>query len=164
MAVLNVGVDDLVWSETGQTGADIRAVALLRQRIGPGHDASLSAVRGAVPFRAVQLEQLVQPVAGKLAADPVMPGAFAANDLVLMDQSPTRRNMPDAGGYWVTAEQGGLRVRQIRMQDSALYVVWRSDVNDPAAWRRVSLNGRSILDVVRARIVWFGREVETETP
>lgn len=164
MDVLRVGVGDLLWSGVGDGSAEIRVVPLMRHRIGPGNDASLTLFRGAVPFRGSQVDGLVDPVGARLAADPGMPAVLAANDLVLLDQNPVHRSAATADGMWVTAGPEGLRVRHLTMNGTAVHLGTRGSLDHPEDWRPPTGYYRSILEVARARIVWIGREVETEAP
>ena len=108
------------------------------------------------------LKDAIDPVVARLGPDLVMPRAVAAHDLVLLDQSPAPRADPQPANLWVVAEGQGLRVRYIRRPDGQLHLADELTLDDPQKWRFVPLQGRNILDVVRARIVWISREMETE--
>ena len=163
MQALGLGIGDLLWSDAGDGALEIRTVPVVRHRIGPGNGALLTLFRGAMPFPAPQLTGLVNPVAARLAPDLVMPRALAANDLLLLDQNPTLRAAVPSGWLWVVAETEGLRVRYLRMGGTLLYVATELTLHEPRKWQPVALRGRNILDIVRARIVWISREMETET-
>jgi hypothetical protein len=112
------------------------------------------------------LKDLVQPVAARLAPDLVLPRGLAARDLVLLDQNPAVRAMPvsaaEGGDAWVVDSGAGLRVRYLRMDAASLYIANEDTLADPRRWQAIPLRGRNILDIVRARIVWIGREMETQ--
>jgi len=164
---LNISVPELLWRFPEDVEAEVRAVPLLRQRIGPGHDANLKIWRGYVPFAGKLLTGLVEPLAARLGAELVLPAQFAGNDLVLLDQNEQLRRRPAGGRCWVVAEDNGLRIRYVRVGGTRVYLANEDTVRDPKAWSSVHLDHRNILDVVRARIVWIGREVEgpeTQSP
>ena len=108
------------------------------------------------------LENLIEPLTARLAPDLVLPGALAANDLVLLDQNPVVRAAPTGDGVWIVAEGTGLRARYLRMEGARLYVGNEVTRRDPRQWLSIPLQGRNILEIVRARIVWIGREMEKE--
>lgn len=164
MQTLDLTVPQVLWSGAPGGGVEpfgIEAVPLLRHRVGPGTMASLQTFRGYVPFPAARVAALVNPVAAYLAADLALPAAFAANDMVLLDQDPERRVAPVPSFCWVVADNAGLRVRYLRRTRGALEAGRDPGSTEPGDWRPVALQGRSILDIVRARIVWIGREMET---
>jgi hypothetical protein len=81
--------------------------------------------------------------------------------LALLDRNPAVRTSIKGNGAWVVALNGGLLVRYVRIVDSQLYVADEATWGDPSRWLAIP-PGRNILDVVRARIVWFGREIQEE--
>jgi hypothetical protein len=115
-----------------------------------------------MPFPNVLVDRLVDPVAARLAPDLVMNKMLHANDLVLLDQSAAVRTRIQGDGPWVVESSGGLLVRYLRRGGTLLYVANEATLNERGRWQAVSLARRNILDVVRARIVWFGREIQEE--
>jgi hypothetical protein len=106
------------------------------------------------------VKSLVQPIAARLAPDLVLPRLLAANDMALLDQNPAVRRQPSGNQYWVVADGSGLRIRYVRLRGAKVYLANEATVDDPGSWQAVSLAERDILDIVRARIVWIGREME----
>ena len=163
MRTLKLDVRDLVWSVMTEEDGGFRAVPLLRNRIGPGSEAEFTIVRGYYPFPEELVANLVDPVAARLGPDLVLPGGLAVRDLVLLDQNPRVRSLPQAAsGIWVVKDGGGFSVRYVRLQGGQVCVGNESNRNRPELWRVLPLDGRNILDIVRAKIVWIGREMETE--
>ncbi len=172
MNALGIRSADLLWglssggsmSNGSMSNKDggIRAVPLVRNRIGPGTAGVLDAFRGNIPMPGSLLKNLIDPVAAHLAPDLVMPAALAANDLVLLDQNPAVRSAPAGSGVWVVAEGAGLRARYVRLAGARLLLGNEVTRSDPQQWLSVPLQGRNILEIVRAHIVWIGREMETE--
>jgi hypothetical protein len=162
MRALDLHVSDLLWRVSAEPGALVRAIPLLQSRIGPGTDAVFAAVRGHIPLPESLLGDLVDPVAARLGPDLVLPKALAAHDLVLLDQNPRIREAPGCDSIWVVSGGSGLRVRYVRMEGTRLSIANEVTLEDPQAWHSIPLQGRNILDIVRARIVWMGRELEKE--
>lgn len=165
MQTLETSVPLLVWSAASGPGAmdisEISAVPILRSRIGPGAAASLNVFRGYMPFPVGLVANLNEPLAGYLAADLSLPPALLPGDLVLLDQNPVARLDPPSSSCWIVAENAGLRVRYVRRTRGGLELSSRPESSESREWRSISLQGRNILEIVRARIVWIGREMET---
>jgi plasmid maintenance system antidote protein VapI len=162
MRVFDVAVPQLLWLGAGAASSEIREAPLLRNRIGPGSEASFSVFRGYAPFPAPLMAPLEGPVAAYVGADLALPREIRAGDLVLLDCNAARRILPEPGSCWVVADSGGLRVRYVRRIGGALEVGAYNRTGVPV-WRTLSLHGRDILEIVRARIVWIGREMEAPT-
>jgi hypothetical protein len=162
MRALDIQVTDLLWPIPEIDDVHVRAVPIVRNRIGPGSDAVFTSFRGQMPMPERLLKDLIEPVVARLAPDLVMPKALAAQDLALLDQNPASRSAPGGNGAWVVALGAGLQVRYLRTAGTCLYVANEATIEDPERWQAIPLQGRNILDVVRARIVWIGREMETE--
>jgi hypothetical protein len=162
MRVLDVQISDLLWHVSGEGAVHVRAVPFIRNRIGPGTEAVFTVFRGNMPMPGWLLENLVEPLTARLAPDLVLPCALAANDLVLLDQNPAVRAAPSGNSVWIVADAAGLRARYLRLEAGRLYVGNEVTRGDPRQWVSIPLQGRNILEIVRARIVWIGREMETE--
>ena len=159
MSALGVTLPELLWRTSEQGGAQVRMVPIVRHRIGPGMDATLTAFRGCMPFAAGAVERLVDPVVAQLGPDLVLPSTVSPNDLVLLDQDPEIRARPRGENCWVVAEPAGLRVRYVRWGGTRVYLANEANVRDPRLWDTVPLDGLKVEDIVRAKIVWIGREL-----
>lgn len=157
MRALQVTVADLLWSTSENDGVEVRAVPVLRHRLGPGAEAALTVYRGITPLPAHLIAGLVDPVAAVLGPDLALPRLVAVNDMVLLDQNPVVRSRACGAGVWVVVEEGSLRVRYLRAEGPQLYTRGEPTPDAPREWKPV-LAERSILEVVRARIAWIGRE------
>jgi hypothetical protein len=117
-------------------------------------------IAGYYPFPQRIIEGLVDPVAARLGPDLAMPKRLAVRDLVLLDQNPQLRARPaEEGALWVVRQGAGLSVRCLRMIDTDLHLANEATGH----WQSLAVGVQNILDVVRAQIVWIGREMETET-
>lgn len=162
MHALDIGVSDLLWRVSTEPDAGVRAIPIIRNRIGPGSEAVFTVIRGHFPLPESLLKGLVDPLAARLGPDLVLPKALAAHDLVLLDQNPRIRSEPAAAGIWVVKESASLSIRYLRMRGTSLCLANEVTLEDPQQWHSIPLAGRNILDIVRARIVWMGREMEKE--
>jgi len=162
MRALDLTLTDLLWRYPGEAETGVRAIPILRTRLGPGGDLSFTSFRGYAPFPLSLTKTLISPIAARLAPDLVMPAGLRPNDLVLLDQNPTVRQNPGGRAMWAVAKKGGIRVRYVKTGGSLIYLASEATLREPSKWQSVTLQGRNILDVVRARIVWIGREMETE--
>jgi hypothetical protein len=161
MDVLDLNIPALIFRSGSRADTAVCTVPILRNRLGPGSESVLTNYRGFMPFLARRIASVVEPVVAQLAPDLVLPKALAANDYVLLDRNPAVRASPSGGGYWVVAESPGLRVRYVKLGETHVYLANESNVRDPPNWQPIPLHDRNILEIVRARIVWISREMET---
>lgn len=159
MRAMDITIPQILWSGGGVDATGIGAVPLLRARIGPGSTASFDVFRGYMPLPVGLTSSLTDPVMAYLAADLALPAEYRAGDLALLDTNSALRREPAARSGFIVAENAGLRVRYVRRVRSGLEVA--SQPEFAGDWQTISLQGRDILDIVRARIVWIGREMET---
>ena len=159
MTALGVTLPELVWRSRDEVADSVRVVPIVRNRIGPGIDAALTVWRGFMPFSKAMTEPLVNPVVAQVAPDLVLPAQLAANDFILLDQNPELRSQPEGKGCWVVAEPTGLRIRYVRRGGTKLWLANEMTVREPGRWEQAALHGKDISEIVRARIVWIGREL-----
>lgn len=137
-------------------------VPVLKGRAGPGHPLPLfDQVDGMYPFPRALAGHLVNPVAVSLTTDSCMYPLFQERDLVLLDRSERARSAPNAETTYLVNTPEGALVRYIRLGGRSLYLLTHDNREDPRRWAYISLAERNILDIVRGRIVWIGRKMET---
>ncbi len=160
LTALNLTVPDILWWLPGDAEPGTRAIPLLRDRIGPGSNADMTLHRGYLGLPRSMSARLVEPLAARLAPDPAMPGQFRPNDLVVLDRNPSWMLNPPDGWCWVVADTGGLRVRYL--QFNKLGLMWAAEAVPGAEqeWKRLGTGPQNLRELVRARIVWNGRELE----
>lgn len=159
MDALGLTLPELMWRAPDDGNGSVRIIPMLRNRIGPGMDTSLTVYRGYMPFATRIVERLVDPVVAQLGPDLVLPSAVSANDLILLDQNPEIRERPRGDSCWVVAEATGLRVRYVKWGGTRVYLANESTVRDPKLWDAIPLHGQGVAAIVKARIVWIGREL-----
>jgi hypothetical protein len=112
-------------------------------------------------FAASLLANLRRPKVARLADDDALPPEFLPGDLVLLDFDPRYRVRPSAGFWYAADFDGGPAVRRARIESGGLYLNSASGL--PVTC--ISMANKHMLDVLRARIVWLGRQMERlETP
>ncbi len=168
MKALDLRVSDVLWRSCAEPGPGVRAIPLVHNRIGPASDGILTVIGGYYPFPDRLLHNLVAPLAARLGPDLALPARLAVRDLVLLDQNPQLRSGPcGEGDLWLVQDSSGgqngrLCVRYIRVTSTHLHLASEMTRHHPGHRHAVPLAGRNILDIVRAKIVWIGREVEKE--
>lgn len=159
MRALKVNAAELLWQFPAEADSGIRAIAMLRSRIGPGTSPDFAATSGYLPVPSRLADTLVEPIAARLAPDLAMPRIVAPNDTVLLDRSAVKRSKPSDDAVYLVDAGAGLRVRYARVSGGRVFLIDEPNLTKPAEWYSVSLQGRNILDIVRAHIVWIGREM-----
>lgn len=163
MKALDLRVSDVLWRSCADPEPDVRAIPLVRGRIGPASDGILSVTSGDYPFPERLLRNLADPLAARLGPDLAMPARLLPRDLVLLDQNPRLRSNPlDDGDLWLVQQGPRLSVRYLRRSGTHLWLAGEAARRHAHLWQAIPLAGENILDVVRAQIVWIGREMEKE--
>jgi len=111
MEVLNLDIPELFFrfQKTGDLG--VRAVPIVRSRVGPGYEPVLTVFRGYMPFPSVLTESLKDPVVIQIAPDMGLPKPLMAEDFILLDQNPLVRACPGGSTLWLVADGSGVRIR-----------------------------------------------------
>ncbi len=97
-------------------------------------------------------------VMAKLVADPTMTATLASYDIALLDTSEQRRSTISPPGLYVIERGGETVLRYIRSGAHRHYLVTDSGLDSPTAWEPFRLSTEQLSDVVKARVVWLGRE------
>jgi hypothetical protein len=143
-----------------RSGARRGAVPVLEGRLGPGWPfPSSESGWEPFPFLEEELDSLGDPALVELAADPLMRPLFREGDMVLLDRSCVRRRRPDAEGCYAVDLGGDSLVRRLHLDGDCLRLLAPAAPASRAA-DFVSVANRNILEVVKARIVWIGRNLE----
>jgi hypothetical protein len=105
--------------------------------------------------------EIKQPAAIRLDADPRMAPRFQAGDVAIFDESTAARTELDSRATYLVNYRGSLVVRYIRWGGKRLYLVAEDALTDPLRWDFVFMADGNILEIVRGRIVWICRQLET---
>jgi hypothetical protein len=111
------------------------------------------------PFPLPNMEHLGDPVLVQLADDPRMYPLFSGGDVALLDRDPDRRRMPEAHCCYALDHYGEGLVRRLELRDGhpGLRAM---DGGGDCETDFISLSGRNILELVKAKVVWIGRNLE----
>lgn len=104
---------------------------------------------------------LTNPAVFRLVRDPQMQPEVMENDLVLVDRSHSVRHSPDADSMYLVAFEGSALIRYVRCGGPGICLLTADTRDRSELWPCASLYGRDILEVIRGRIVWIGRQMET---
>lgn len=97
----------------------------------------------------------------QLLSDAAMEPRFLAGDIVYYQPAALARTQLNAHAAYLVSLNNHILVRYLRMGGKRLYLVSEDNIRDPMRWDYVSLADRHILEIVRGRIVWICRKVET---
>ncbi len=130
-------------------------VSVLEGILGPGQAIPKSAPDGETyTIPQSQLKSVTDPVAARLGFDPEMRGTFAGGEVVLLDQSEMGRTYLESQSLYVILSERGALVRKLRQSEETL---WMRNSSDIDTGETIELNGRNIIDVVVARVVWLNK-------
>ena len=161
LQVLDLSIPELLWRIPGEEELDVRAIPVLRNRIGPGTRGDLAQFSGFIPVSGDLLKGVVQPVCARVGPDLVLPKAFSVNDVLLLDQDPVKRAAPRREACWVVSAPGGLSIRYVRLEAGRIYLAGEAAGAEDARWDSTLPGNSTILETVKARVVWLGRQLST---
>jgi transcriptional regulator with XRE-family HTH domain len=172
LAALRLSVLDLLEAQEApdippsQAGQDrYTDVPVLEGRIGPG--LPLPALDSHVErhlCRRDLLARVAEPRLARLAHDERMQPLLGPNDLVLLDLSQEKRTHLEPDGLYLVNRQEQGAIRKLRAGAGCLYLLTAQDGYSPETWEKVPLEGRSLLEIVLAKVVWILRPLESGAP
>ena len=142
-------------------GEQEAGIPVIEEAVGPGYAYPQECYGEKYRFAAEVRSGLFQPVVFRLARDLDMEPELVENDLMLVDRSPAMRRFPDERSLYLVAYAGCGLVRHVRRRGNAICLVTYQGRDNPELWQSTSLERRDILEVIRGRIVWIGRQMET---
>jgi hypothetical protein len=147
---LRVDVLDLLERDELSRHGGARLVPVLRGLLGPEHTGALEQSDRVYALPTSPLDDVEDPLAAQVGEDPGMPPPLRAGDWVLLDRGVWARRRPDGRLYCIDLE-GGPVIRFANLLGETL-------LTSPG--RSLSMEDRDILEVVKAKVVWFGRRLE----
>lgn len=100
----------------------------------------------------------------RLAPDSSMDRTLANADIAILDTSERARSEISPEGLYAIERAGEVLIRYLRPGASGHYLVTDATVNQPEQWERIIVNRVELLAMVRARVLWLGREDDRELP
>ena len=155
---IRLSVCDLWSPETVSADAGI---PIVQDPVGPGNPYPRECYSGAHPFSMEMRAGLAHPVVFRLRRDAQMAPDVMEKDLVLVDRSREVRRSPDARSMYLVEFEGSGLIRYTRRRGPGIWLASSETRDCPALWQRAAVDGRDILEVIRGRIVWIGRQMET---
>ena len=137
------------------------SVPVIEDPLGPLAPYPRPVCRGRHPIAASLVEGLTRPIVYRLCSDPQMEPDLQSKDLVLVDQNEAERCTPDYGSIYLLCVAGRGLARYVRREGGVLYLGTAQTRGCPELWQSIKLEGQDILELIRGRIVWIGREMET---
>jgi hypothetical protein len=136
-------------------------VPIVQDPVGPGFPYPKECYIGGYPFSVEMKTGLTHAAVFRLGRDAQMQPDLMERDLVLVDRSREVRSSPRARSMYLVEFGGCGLIRYIGRRGTGICLVTPGTRDRPHLWQRADLNGRDILEVIRGRIVWIGRQMET---
>ena len=153
----HLSVRDLM-VDAAKTGSEI---PIVQDLLGSGYPFPRECYRGVHPFCRETIEGLIHPVVFRLARDQPMEPDLLEHDLVLVDRSQQVRCNPNDHSLYLVEFAGCGLVRYIREERAEIRLATARTLQAPEQWQRADLGARDILELIRGRIVWIARQMET---
>ncbi len=103
-------------------------------------------------------------VMANLVEDPQMPETLGGYDIALLDTSPISIGDLTPEGLYVVQRHGEAVLRYIRPGVRGYYLVSDATLDAPGNWERLRLSRRELMEGVKGRVRWMGRERDGELP
>jgi transcriptional regulator with XRE-family HTH domain len=160
-------LEELEASLRRKTGPErVAEVAFLESLVGPGRRWPTAVNRRRtfpLPFPA--LVAPVDLVMAHLARDPFMYATVADSDIALLDTFEERRSeLSPYGLYAVSRSDGDVVLRYIRQGARSYYLLSDVNMDEPTQWEQLPIAASELLDRVKARVRWLGRERDRDLP
>jgi hypothetical protein len=89
---------------------------------------------------------------------------LAACDIALLDTSEPRRSEIQPEGLYVVSRREEAVLRYIRPGARGYYLVTDATLDSPQQWEQLPITGAEMVDSIKARVRWLGRERDRELP
>jgi transcriptional regulator with XRE-family HTH domain len=103
-------------------------------------------------------------VMARLAPDPEMVVTLAGYDIALLDTSERERVKPSPEGLYAVERNGGVALRYLRPGARRYYLVTDAELASPDRWEQVSISRKDLSGLIKARVLWLGREKDRKLP
>jgi transcriptional regulator with XRE-family HTH domain len=100
----------------------------------------------------------------RLAWDPQMAATLAPYDIAILDASDRHKIDPTPEGLYVVEREGNTMVRYIRPGARCYYLVSDATLEDPGRWEQLSISAGNLSRLIKARVLWLGRERDRKLP
>jgi len=100
----------------------------------------------------------------RLAPDPQMAVTLGGFDTVLLDTSERERLKPSPEGLYAVERSGEVVLRYLRPGARRYYLVTDAELASPDRWEQVSIFRKDLSELIKARVLWLGREKDRKLP
>ncbi len=159
MRELRISIDDLCASNAPQPSAAIQLIPMLYPEISTRCRAFPKAGETLYPLPFVWPSGTEHLYACRLGDDPAIGASFRRGDIVILDCSPLVRANPWAGGPFVIERNDCVMVRYLRAEQGVLFIYTQEHPEPEVSCDSVNLDGRNVTEIVRAKVVWVGRNL-----
>jgi hypothetical protein len=103
-------------------------------------------------------------VLARLTPDEWMSSLLSNYDLAILDISERARTKLSPSDVYAVERQGEVILRYVRYGGRCLYLSDGQNLNFPARWEALQLPEQGVAGLVRARVIWVGRESNRRLP
>ncbi len=158
-------LEDLESKLKSRKALPVVEVPVLDKPIGPGIPWPAQIVQGKhfvtpVPTGVI-LPGLVMAL---VAPDPQMGETLAGYDIAILDTSERHRAKPSPEGLYAVERGGEVVLRYLRPGSRCYYLVSDATLGHPAQWEHLSISRRELFEIIKARVLWLGREKDRKLP
>ncbi|MFB3827845.1 MAG: helix-turn-helix domain-containing protein [Bryobacteraceae bacterium] len=137
----------------------VRIVPVTDGSLGPGHPfPSLERAKAHAPVWTAHAGRLTRPALVQLAPDPQLGSLFGSGDMALVECDHRAPGFPDPDAWYALDLGGEGLVRRLRLDNHTLALFPPAGPHSSNTY--VSVAEQHILDIVKAKVVWIGRNVE----
>jgi hypothetical protein len=147
--------------ERRRTRERVAEIAFLDAPIGPGHSWPTGLNwRKTFPAPFLSIPAPAELAMVRFAADPQMIGTLSSYDVALLDIAEQGPFSPQ--GLYVVERNGEAVMRYIRSGAQRHYLITDAELNNPNAWEVLRLSPLEFRALVKARVIWLGREQDRD--
>jgi hypothetical protein len=158
---LQISVEDLAPAGLETCPKQLQLIPMLYPELGPNctHFPDVSATWFRVPYSVVTSTD--QKYAARLGPDPGMPDSFRRGDVVVLDRDRAACACPRHGESYVVETGKSILVRAISIDPDNQMIHCSRENADSMPFQIGKLGDARIPEVLRARVLWLGRTLET---
>lgn len=103
-------------------------------------------------------------VMARLSPNPQMSATLSGYDTALLDTSEAERSKPAPEGLYAVERNGEVVLRYLRPGARRYYLVTDLELESPNRWEPLSILRKDISGLIKARVLWLGRETDRKLP
>ena len=100
----------------------------------------------------------------RLVRDPYMYTTLAGSDIALLDTTPRQRSEISPDALYVVGRRDEAVLRFIRAGGRGFYLLTDATMDEPRQWEQLAVTRAELLESVKARVRWLGREGDRDLP